>query len=167
MNRAEGGILDEPLADEDRVLIVVSAPRHIGAENIPAECEFAFIGRSPIGDNVAGCHFISDRDDGPLMDARAVVAPFEGVEFVPVVPHLTLVLFTDICVKCFIGMDDDIFGGDAFDGAAPLRDAQCPGVPRDACLHAGADERCFRRDKRHGLSLVVRAHERAVRVFML
>ena len=36
-----------------------------------------------------------------------------------------------------------------------------------AVLHAGADDRRFRTEQRHGLTLHVRAHQRAVRVVVL
>src|SRR5262249_60784186 len=36
MDRGEEVVLDEALGDEDRVLVVVAAPRHEGDEDVPA-----------------------------------------------------------------------------------------------------------------------------------
>jgi hypothetical protein len=49
-------------------------------------------------------------------------------------------------------------------GGAPRRTRRSP---REALLHARADERRARREERHGLALHVGAHERAVRVVVL
>ena len=50
---------------------------------------------------------------------------------------------------------------------ARARDDAHAGVAREPLLHAGADERRVRADERHGLTLHVGAHERAVRVVVL
>ena len=63
--------------------------------------------------------------------------------------------------------DDDARRVDALDDAVALGDDAHAGVTRELAFHAGADERRLRADERHGLTLHVRAHERAVRVVVL
>ena len=63
--------------------------------------------------------------------------------------------------------DGDEVGGDLGDDTGLLGADDVAGVERGAELHAGADERRLGADQRHGLTLHVRAHERAVGVVVL
>ncbi len=58
----------------------------------------------------------------------------------------------------------DRLGVDADDFAGVARQDAAAGVLGGAILHAGADDRRLRPEQRHGLTLHIRAHERAVRI---
>ena len=45
-------LADQLLRDEDRVLEVVTAPRHEGDQNVTAEAEFALLGARTVGDDL-------------------------------------------------------------------------------------------------------------------
>src|SRR5690625_558338 len=61
-DRSECIILDEALADDDRILEVVPIPGHEGDEDIPAEGELAMLGRGTIGDHLARLDLFTDLD---------------------------------------------------------------------------------------------------------
>ena len=66
-----------------------------------------------------------------------------------------------------VGADDDARRVDALDDAVALGDDADARVTRELAFHARADVRRVRADERNGLTLHVRAHERAVRVVVL
>ena len=53
VDRGEDVVLDDPLGDQDRVLVVVAVPRHEGDEHVLAERQLAEIGRGAVGDELA------------------------------------------------------------------------------------------------------------------
>ena len=55
-------VLDEPLGNEDRVLEVVTAPRHERHEHVAAQCEFAAVGTRPVGDDLAFLDTLADAE---------------------------------------------------------------------------------------------------------
>jgi hypothetical protein len=63
--------------------------------------------------------------------------------------------------------DDDAFGVDRVDEAIALGEDDGAGVAGGDAFHAGADQRRFRDEQRHGLALHVSAHQRAVGVVVL
>jgi hypothetical protein len=75
-------VADEAVADDDRVLVVAALPAHERDEHVPAEGELALLGRRAVGDRLAVRDPRADVDDGPLVDARALVAPDELLELV-------------------------------------------------------------------------------------
>ena len=68
-----------------------------------------------------------------------------------------------------VGFDahDDAFGVDLVDDAVAAANDDRAGIARGDAFHAGADQRSFALDQRHGLALHVRSHQRAVRVVVL
>jgi hypothetical protein len=64
------------------------------------------------------------------------------------------------------GADHDTRGVDLIDDAAAQRANRSARIARHGFFHAGADERRFGLDQRHGLTLHVRAHQRAVGVIV-
>src|SRR4029079_3321504 len=67
-------VLDEAVADDDRVLVVAALPAHERDEHVPAEGELARLGRRAVGDRLALSDAIAHVDDRPLVDAGALVA---------------------------------------------------------------------------------------------
>ena len=68
-----------------------------------------------------------------------------------------------------IGFDahDHALGVDLIDDAVAAANDDRAGIASGDAFHAGADQRRFALDQRHGLALHVRAHQRAVRVVVL
>ena len=150
----ELGIAHEVLGDDDGVLEVVALHRHERAEHVLAEREVAFLRGRAVGERGALGHGVSDRDDGALREAGALV----GADELP--QHVGELL-------AVLVRDDDHFARHGGDGSGGLGEHHLPGVARDALLHARADERGVRLDERDGLPLHVGAHQRPVGVVVL
>src|SRR5699024_4880663 len=54
VDRGEDVVLDETLAEDDRVLVVVALPGHEGDEEVAAEGHLAPVRRRPVGDELTG-----------------------------------------------------------------------------------------------------------------
>jgi hypothetical protein len=67
----------------------------------------------------------------------------------------------------FRGADDDTGRVHLIDDARTAGGDGAAGVAGNHFFHAGADERRFGAQQRHGLTLHVRTHQRAVRVVVL
>ena len=154
VDAGEQVVAHEPIADDDRVLVVAALPAHERHEDVPAEGQLARLGGAGVGDRLAIGDALADVHDGALVDARALVGADELVELV-------------LVELAGVGLDDDALGGHAGDDAAATGDEDLAGVARGALFHAGADDRRLRLEERHGLALHVRAHERAVGVVVL
>ena len=154
VDRGEQVLADEPLADDDRVLVVAALPAHERDEDVLAEGQLALVGRRRVGDRLAGGDALADLDDRPLVDAGALVGAHELLERVG--PQLARVL-----------LDEDPLGGDRGHDAGLAGDDHLAGVERRPALHAGADDRGLGLQERHRLALHVRAHQRAVGVVVL
>ena len=66
-----------------------------------------------------------------------------------------------------VRLNDDFFGSNAFYRSGMLCNNTHTGVHRSLCLHTGTNYRSLGRQKRHGLTLHVRSHQRAVCVVIL
>ena len=53
VDRGEDVLLDQPLGQDDRVLVVVALPRHVGDDQVLAERDLAGLGRGAVGDDLA------------------------------------------------------------------------------------------------------------------
>ena len=93
-------------------------------------------------------------DDRTLVDARAGIAAHELEELVSLLGAVA-------------ELERDALGVDRVHGTRLVADDQRARVLGGAVLHAGADDRRIRTKQRHGLTLHVRAHERAVGVVVL
>src|SRR3954453_4424423 len=154
VDAGEQVVANEPIADDDRVLVVAALPAHERDQDVAPERELAQLGRAGVGQRLAVGHPVADVDDRPLVDARALVAANELQELV-------------LVELARIGLDEDPLGGDAGDEAAATGDLDLARVARGALLHARADDRRFRLEERDRLALHVRTHERAVCVVVL
>src|SRR6185437_14688577 len=84
VNRGVVILLDQPLADEDRVLEVVSAPRHERDQHVSAQRQFALFGAGTISDHLALYHPLAFADHRLLVDAGVLVGALELDELVDV-----------------------------------------------------------------------------------
>src|SRR4029079_16409956 len=80
VDAGEQVVAHEAVADDDRVLVVAALPAHERHEDVPAKRELAQARRRAVGDGLADGHPLAEVDDGPLVDARALVAADELVE---------------------------------------------------------------------------------------
>src|ERR1700677_1187581 len=82
-------LADQLFGDEDRVLEVVTAPRHEGDQNVTAEAEFALLGARTVGDDLTLDDTVTLADDRLLVDAGVLVGALELRELVDVGTNLT------------------------------------------------------------------------------
>src|ERR1035441_1963036 len=162
----DGGVvvlLDHLLGDEDRVLVVVAAPRHEGDEDVAAERELALRRAGAVRENLPLGDAVALGDDGLLVDAGVLVRAPELQERVDVRAEIAglprLVLRRD--------PHDDAPRVDRVDDAVPLAENDRARVAGDDALEARADERRLGAQERNRLALHVRAHEGPVRVVVL
>src|SRR6266545_6624988 len=156
-------LLDQLLADQDRVLEVVAPPGHEGHEHVAAQGQLAHVGAGAVGQDLALGHVHPDLDDGLLVDARVLVGALELRQVVDVGPDLLALVGT------LLGLhpDDDAAGVHGVDHSRAPADHRRPGVLDRDVLHAGADQGGLRAEEGHRLALHVRAHEGAVGVVVL
>ena len=77
VDRREHVVLDQALAQHDRVLEVVTLPGHERDEQVLAERELAVHRGRTVGEHVALAHLLAGRDDRLLVDAGALVRAAE------------------------------------------------------------------------------------------
>ena len=149
VDRGEHVVLDHALREDDRVLVVVTLPRHERDQQVATERHLGILGARTVGQRRALLDPLPGLDQRPLVDAGALVGAAELAQ-------------PEDLVGAVVVRDLDQIGTHRGDGAGLGRDGHVAGVHRAAVLHAGAHERGLRQDQRHGLALHVRAHQRAV-----
>ena len=80
-----GGIdvlLDDALGNEDRVLEIVSIPRHESDQHVASQRQLAMFGVWAVGDDISLVDVLSLEDDRLLVDASAGVRTHELAQFV-------------------------------------------------------------------------------------
>src|SRR5690606_32151973 len=102
-------------------------------------------------------HQIAHAHQRTLVDAGVLVGTLELAQVVDVDARLR-------GIDLFRRANDDTRRIHLVDDARTAGADRSATVARHDLFHAGPDERCFRADERHGLTLHVRTHERAVRV---
>jgi len=160
MDRGEHVIAHDALGEQDRVFEVVAIPRHERDEHVAAQGQLAILRRRAVGDDVAPLHLVADPHERLLGDAGALVGALELQQIVDVDRR-------PIGAEVLRGSDDDTRGIDLVDDAGAAGGDGDARVAGHHMLHAGADERRFGAQQRHGLTLHVRAHQRAVGVVVL
>src|SRR5476651_601269 len=160
VDRGEDVVLDDSLGEQDRIFEVVAIPRHERDQHVAAERELAEIGRGTVGNDVALGHLVADLHQRTLVDAGRLVGALVLHQPVDIDARLG-------GVEIVGGADHDTGGVDLVDHAGSARRDRSPRVARDHPFHAGADERRLGAHQRHGLTLHVGAHQRAVGVVVL
>ena len=82
VDRREHVVLDQPLAEDDRVLEVVALPRHQRDEQVLAQRQLAVIGARSVGEDRALDHLLALLDADAVVDAGVLVRAAELVEAV-------------------------------------------------------------------------------------
>ena len=154
VDRGQDVVLDQPLGDDDRVLVVVALPRHVRDDQVATERELARLRGRSVGDHLVADDLVALVDQRLLVERRALVGPAELLELVGL--HRAGPL-----------SDHDVVGRDVLDGPGLLGQHHVPRVDGGAELHAGPDDRGLRTEQGHGLALHVGAHQGPVRVVVL
>ena len=161
VDRGVAIVSDNLFRNQDRVFEVVAVPRHKGDQHVLAERELAQVSRRTVGKHVARSHQIAAAHDRALVDVGVLVRAGVLDQVVDV--------DTDFAGDVFFVIDanHDAIGVDVVDHAATQGLNGRPGVDRDSALNTSTDDGLFRTQARHGLTLHVGAHQRAVCVIVL
>ncbi|OWK21228.1 hypothetical protein AJ88_20100 [Mesorhizobium amorphae CCBAU 01583] len=160
VDRGEDVVGHDTLGEQDRVLVVVAVPRHERDQHVAAERQIAELGRRTVSDDVALVDAVAHAHQRTLVDAGVLVRTLELHQPVDVDAGLA-------GIEIFRGADDDTRRVHLVDDAAAAGADGGARVTGNDRLHAGADERRLGAHQRHGLTLHVRAHQRAVGVVVL
>ena len=163
VNRSVVVVLDQLFADQDGVFEVVAAPRQERDQDVAAKRQFAAVGARPVGQHLSLVDAVAHAHQRLLVDAGVLVRALEFDELVDVRAH-----FAGEHARV-VGLDahDDALGIHLVDDAVAAADDHRAGIARGDAFHAGADQRSFSADQRHGLALHVGTHQGAVRVVVL
>ena len=120
-------VLDQPLGENDRVLEVVSVPRHERHGDVGSECELSVFGRSAISQNFTGLHLLSGLDDRTLVERGVLVGAPVFLEAITIVLSESRQRAIAVLLATLrsAGVDDDLVGRDAGDRPRPARDDHC------------------------------------------
>ena len=147
-------VLDQLFADQDGVFEVVAAPGKERDQDVAAQRQFAALGARPVGQHLALTDAVAHADQRLLVDAGVLVRALELDELVDV--------GADFAGEHagVVGFDahDDALGVHLVDDAVAAADDHRARIARGDAFHAGADQRSFPADQRHGLALHVRTH---------
>ena len=126
--------------------------------------ELALLRARTVGDDLTLHDAVARAHDRLLVDAGVLVRALELRELIDVRADLTRELRG---VVLAFDAHDDALGVDRVHDAVALGQDHGAGVARGDAFHAGADQRRLGDEQRHGLTLHVRTHQRAVRVVVL
>src|SRR5262249_40897605 len=116
MDRGKEVFLDHALGNEDRVIEVVTAPRHERDQHVAAEREFRQSGRGRLPQHAAGPDLRTLHPDGSLVDAGVLVGALVLDEVVDADPRIVRVL------GLLLGAPHDPFRIHALHGSVATRD---------------------------------------------
>ena len=158
VDRGVDVLLDDPLADDDRVLKVVPAPGHEGDHDVLPQGQLPELGRGTVRNDLTFPDRLPPLDDGLLVVAGVLVGFLVLRELVDL----------DLVLPAVLARPDHDTGGIhvLHDPVPPCDDGDA-GIPGDHALHTGADQRRLGLQEGNRLPLHVRAHKGAVRVVVL
>ncbi len=164
VNRGVGVVAHQALRDEDRILEVVTAPRHEGHEHVPAQRQLTQLGGGAVGQDLAADHPLTLADDRFLVHAGVLIRPAELGQLVDVGPKLAR--RTRFGVRA-LDPDDHPVRVHRVDDPGPLAEHHRTRVAGHDPLETRADDRRVGAQQRHRLPLHVRTHQGPVRVVVL
>ena len=144
----------QTFVQQNGVLVVVAFPGDEADEHVLAQSHLAAGAAGAVGNDLLGVHPLAHHHDGALVDAGAGIAPGELGQMVG--------LYVAVVI-----LDGDVGGGNRGDGAGLLRLDADLGVHGGLMLDAGGNDGRLGGQQRHGLTLHVCAHQRAVGVVVL
>ena len=154
VDRGEDVLLHQALAEDDRVLVVVTLPGHERHEEVRAQRHLGVVGARTVGDRRTDLDPVALADQRTLVDAGALVGALELREAVGGVGAVVVHRLDEV-------------GGHLLDHTGGVGDDHVTGVNGSAVLDAGADQGAVALDERDRLALHVGTHERAVGVVVL
>ena len=150
VDRGVDVVAHQPLADDDRVLEVVTVPGHERDQDVASQGKLALVGRGAVGQDVALLDLLAHLDDRLLVQAG------------PLVQADVLAELVDVVV-----VDDHPGRIDVGDRPILQRLDDHAGIAGHGPLQSGGDDRRLGHQQRHRLALHVRTHQRAVGVVVL
>ena len=159
MDRSKDVVLDDALGNQDRILEVVTAPRHEGDQHVAAQGQLAGVDARAVGNDLAGVDHIAHLDQGTLVDAGVLIRTLELQQIVDIDAKLT--------GGILVGTHHDARGVHLIDHPGPARHDAGAGIPGHGLFHAGAHQGRFGADQGNRLALHVRPHQRPVGVVVL
>ncbi len=145
--------LNQVLTQQHRILIVITFPRHISNDNIIAQSQFAMIRRRTIGNRLLLRYNIALINDWYLIDTGSLIGTQIFLQFVNI-------------QSAFCRTDIDLVRRNRFNRAGMFCQNHNTRITGSLVLHAGADQRRLRPQKRHSLTLHVGTHKRTVRIII-
>ena len=156
MQRSEDVVAGNAFGQQNGILVVQTVPRHKSNQNVLAQSQFAHVGTRTVGHNVAGLDFVADLNQRHLVNAGVLVRAAEFLQLVNFNAHIGAV--------AFLGTNHNTVGVNRVDDTVILGNHGRAGILGDGSFHAGTDQRGFRTQQGHALTLHVRTHQRTVRV---
>ncbi|EKD22004.1 MAG: hypothetical protein ACD_87C00215G0001 [uncultured bacterium] len=154
-------VLDDSLADQNGVLIVVAPPGHEGHHYIPSQSQFPTVGGGTIRNDLPFIDLLPFGDNGLLIETGILVRS----------------LILDQVVDIYPGIQPFLFGGIAFNDdprrihtlhhAGPPGYHHRSGVPRHDGFHPRTHQRRLRLHQRHRLPLHIGSHQGTVGIVVL
>ena len=138
MHAREHVVLDDPLGDQDRVLVVVAVPRHEGDDHVLAQRQLAHVGAGAVGDHLALLDHVAHLDQRTLVDAAVLVRALELAQPVDVDAGIA-------DLEILGGAHHDALRIDLVDGARAARHDRGPGILGHLAFDAGAHQRRLER----------------------
>ena len=163
MDRRQDVVLDEPLGEDDGVLVVVALPGHEGDQQVLAQAELAALGGRPVGQDVAQAHRLAFLHHDALVEAGVLVGAAELVDRV----HLARQRAAVPVRLALLVLDGHVLARDLDHRAGPFGQQDVAGVAGGPAFYARAHEGRLGADQGHGLLLHVGAHEGPVGVVVL
>ncbi len=156
MDGCEEILLDQLLADQDGVFVIVALPWHEGNQHVPPKRQLTAGRAGPVGDDLARCNLLAPVDDRLLVDAGALVRTRELDQMI--------CFFALLAVH---GLDSDLVSRYPGDEATKIGLYHNPGVLRHPVLDPGPHQGGLGAHQGHCLALHVRSHQGAVGVIVL
>ena len=161
MNRRETILHNDSLRDQNRILEVVSVPRHERDQQVLTQRELAHVGRRSVGEYITAGDLIASFDERPLVNT--------GVLIRTRVLRKVVDIDTRLAGPCFIivNADNDARGINRVNGTAAICNHCYTRIDGNSPFHAGSDQWRLGTQSRHSLALHIRAHQGAVGVVVL
>ena len=148
-------ILHQSLGKENRILVVISFPSHKADKRILSECNLSILRRGAVRNDITRLHMIMGIHNRLLIVTVTGVASNKLHQLILIVSAVFVSLYNNLC------------GRRQGNLTTVLRHHAGAGVHRRLIGHTGIHYCGFRGQKRNGLTLHVRSHERTVRIVVL
>ena len=167
VNRREDVELHQALGEHDRVFEVVAIPGHERHGHVGPERELPHFGGGTVGQHFALGHRLPHAHERALVDGGVLVGAPVLLESVAIEMAESGQRAIGVDRADLTGIDDDLIGRYAGHSTRSTRDDDGARVDGHRRFETGPNERRARIEQGDGLTLHVRAHQRAVGVVVL